>query len=126
MIRTVLQVCQLRLRRDRPAWLLVFVVPVLFFSIFAVIFGGISKAGMPRIGVAVVDEDGSELSRRLVSAIGQEPSLNVQTARDGASGGPLEPLTRSEAERMVRQGTISTAIILPKGLGTDFPRFDGQ
>ena len=40
MIRTLLRIQWINLRRDRLAQLLTFVVPVAFFTIFALIFGG--------------------------------------------------------------------------------------
>jgi ABC-2 type transport system permease protein len=126
MILTVLRVSLLNLRRDRLAWLLTFIVPVIFFSIFAVIFGGMGTQGLPRIAVAVVDEDGSELSQRLVAALGKEQGLAPQTGRKANSDSAEIPYTRDDAERLVRDGTVPAAILLPRGLAADFPRFDGQ
>jgi hypothetical protein len=40
MIRTLLRIHWINLRRDRVAQLLTFVVPMAFFTIFALIFGG--------------------------------------------------------------------------------------
>jgi ABC-2 type transport system permease protein len=120
------RVSLLKLRRDRLAWLLTFIVPVIFFSIFAVIFGGMGKQGIPQIEVAVVDEDGSELSKRLVAALGKEQGLATQTGRKASSDSAEIPYTRDDAQRLVRDGTVPAAIILPRGLAADFPRFDGQ
>jgi ABC-2 type transport system permease protein len=55
------------LRRDRGALLLSFILPVVFFSIFAVIFGG-QHDTTPKVKVLVVDEDHSRISQRLVGA----------------------------------------------------------
>ena len=41
---------------------------------------------------------------------------------DGTSG----TLTRADAESLVRNGKVSAAIILPKGLGTSFANFSGD
>jgi ABC-2 type transport system permease protein len=120
---TLLRLSWLSLRRDRVAWLLSFVVPVVFFSVFAVVFGGGSKDGLPPVGVAVVDEDRSEVSTRLVAALGREPGLAV-VARKKVDGGEVA-LDRGDAEGMVRGGKLPAAVILPRGLGASLARFDG-
>ena len=109
MIGTILRIFFLHLRRDRVVWLLTFIVPVAFFSIFAVIFAGQGRSGTPTISVAVVDEDGSDLSQRLSAALAKDKSLRV-TAKVETG----EPLTRANAEALVRDGKVSAAIILPK------------
>ena len=70
MIGTILRIFWIHLRRDRVVWVLTFIVPVAFFSIFAIIFsGGSGKAGTRAIPVAVVDEDGSEFSKKLLATL---------------------------------------------------------
>ena len=66
------------LRRDRGALTLSFVLPVVFFSIFATIFGG-RRDTTPKVSVVVVDEDHSRASERLIRALEQEKSLVAQT-----------------------------------------------
>ena len=51
------------MRRDRGALVMSFVLPMVFFSIFAVIFGG-SATRRRRSRVIVVDEDQSDALRR--------------------------------------------------------------
>ena len=63
IIRTAL----VSLRRDKGALALSFVLPVVFFTIFAVIFGG-RRNSTPKIQVLVVDEDHSHASGRLGEA----------------------------------------------------------
>ena len=48
MIRTILRVHAINLRRDRAAQILTFVVPIVFFTIFALIFGGRRGGHPPR------------------------------------------------------------------------------
>ncbi|HWN66508.1 MAG TPA: hypothetical protein VNM90_02650, partial [Haliangium sp.] len=76
MIRTVLRVSWLTLARDRVTQGLSFVLPIAFFSLFAVFFGSAS-GGVPRLALLVVDEDGSEVSRRFVAALAADPGLAV-------------------------------------------------
>jgi ABC-2 type transport system permease protein len=57
MIWTVVQTSWRRLKNNRSELVLTFVVPIIFFSIFAVIFGsrGGSSSGTPKIKVAIAD-----------------------------------------------------------------------
>ncbi len=116
MIFAVVRTHLARLRRDRAAFVLAFVVPIVFFSIFAGIFGGSRGGGTRKISVAVVDEDGSENSRRLVAALKAEKGLNVVAGKP-AAGGPEAPFDRASAEAAVRAGSLPLALIIPKGFG---------
>jgi ABC-2 type transport system permease protein len=101
------------LRRDRGALLLSFVLPVAFFSIFAVIFGG-SRDTTPRIGVIVVDQDRSPVSEGLVEGLRGE-SLTVRTrAARGPKAAEVD-YTAEAAEAAVRAGEAPVAIIIPRG-----------
>jgi ABC-2 type transport system permease protein len=122
MIATLLRVFWIRLRRDRVGWLLTFFVPVAFFSVFAVIFSGqTGRSSTPAVRVAVVDEDGSDFSRKLAATLTKDQGLRVTAQRESGA-----PLTRADAEALVRDGKVSAAIILPKGLGESFPNFAGD
>lgn len=106
------------LRRDRGALILSFILPVAFFSIFGYIFGGMGGGGTPKVSVLVVDEDGSDVSARLVRALLQEPSLAAST-HPKAKKGEAEPpeYTAASAEAAVKQGDVPAALIIPKGFG---------
>lgn len=104
------------LRRDRGALALSFVLPIAFFSIFAVIFGG-QKSGMGKISVIVVDEDHSKASKRLVDGLQAESSLFVMR-RPAAKNKVEQPdYTAATAEAAVREGKAPAALIVPKGFG---------
>jgi ABC-2 type transport system permease protein len=117
---TLMQIAWINLRRDRVAQALTFVLPVIFFSIFALVFGGRGGTPTPRIRAAVVDDDRSAFSERLLAALRAEPSLRIQTAasENGRTAGA--PLDRPAAERLVRNGDVPVAIVLPSGLGEAF------
>jgi ABC-2 type transport system permease protein len=68
-----------------------------------------------------VDEDGSELSRRIVAALRQETGLRVRTTADVEGRGAT--LDRAAAERLVRNGDLPVAVVLPKGLGAGAAAF---
>ena len=113
MIFAVVRTHLARLRRDRAAFVLTFVVPIVFFSIFAGLFGGSRGGTTRRISVAVVDEDGSENSRRLTAALKAENGVSVVAGKIPAAGGPETPFDRSSAEAAVRAGNVPLALIIP-------------
>jgi ABC-2 type transport system permease protein len=92
MIPTLLRVSWTNLKRDRVAQALTFLLPIIFFSIFATVFGNQGRSSTPTIRVAVVDEDGSELSRRIVEGLKHETSLRVRSTIDAEGTGA--PSTR--------------------------------
>lgn len=108
------------LRRDRGAFILSFVLPVVFFSIFAIIFGGRSNGGTSRISLLVVDQDQSPASRRLVRGLLQEPALAATTHPEPKKGGPAPAdYTAVTAEDAVKKGAAPVAIVIPKGFGNE-------
>ena len=101
MIGTLLRIGWINFRRDRVALALTFVLPIIFFSIFAGVFGNQRDSATRRVPVAVVDEDGSEFSKALVAALEAEGALRVRTTRE--SEGPGRP-ARPRRRRGARQG----------------------
>ena len=115
---TLLRVAWINLRRDRVAQALTFLLPIVFFSIFATVFGGRGDAATARIRIAVVDEDHSEVSARLIDGLRHEKSLRPQTTGDESGTGPT--LDRAAAERLVRAGDVPVAVVIPAGMGAAF------
>jgi ABC-2 type transport system permease protein len=105
------------LRRDRVSLVLSFVVPIAFFSIFAVIFGG-QHDTVPRVKVIVVDEDQSRASQQLVKGLESDGSLVVTTrpAPTKSQSAPSD-YTAATAEAAVKAGDVSVALIVPHGFG---------
>lgn len=128
MIRTLMRVAWMKLWRDRAALLLVFVVPMVFFSIFAVIFGQQGDAGTRRVNVLVVDESRTPASERLVAALAADPGLRVHTSwrAAGTRDTTRHVLDRARAEQLVREGECPVAMVLPAGIDTSLSRFDGR
>ena len=106
----------MNLKRDRAAFVLAFVLPVAFFTIFASIFAGSNRAVTRRIPVVVVDEDGSDASRRLVAGLQAEAGLSVGL-KPGDENGPGPFYTSASAELAVRKGEVPVALVIPKGFG---------
>lgn len=104
------------LRRDRGALALSFILPVVFFSIFAVIFGG-RRNTTPKVTLLVVDEDHSRASERLVQGLQKEGSLVVETRPAPVKGTEQPEYTAATAEAAVKTGTAPVALIIPHGFG---------
>jgi ABC-2 type transport system permease protein len=113
-----------KLKRDRAAFVLAFVVPVVFFSVFASIFrGSSSRAATRQIPVVVVDEDRTVNSSRFIAALKREKGLRVIETR-ALPGGKTAPIPdAAAAESIVRAGDAPLALIVPKGFGATPIRF---
>jgi ABC-2 type transport system permease protein len=107
----------MNLKRDRAAFVLAFVLPVAFFTIFASIFAGGGRETTRKIAVAVVDEDGSDASRHFLAGLKAEAALSVglKPGREDDPAGPL--YTAAQLERAVRKGDVPVALVIPKGFG---------
>ena len=119
-MRTLLRIGWINLRRDRVGQALTFLLPIIFFSIFASVFGGQGESRTPSIRVAIVDEDRSELSRRMIAAVQKETGLRVRLTGDDDPAPTSAPLDRSAGERLVREGTVPVTVVIPAGLGAAF------
>ncbi|HEX6324388.1 MAG TPA: ABC transporter permease [Vicinamibacterales bacterium] len=116
MIGTFLRIGWLNLKRDRAAQALTFLLPILFFSIFASVFGNQGSDAMSNIRVAVVDQDNTDTSRRIVAALRKETALSLRTTKAAPEDGATpEALDRAGAETLVREGTLPVAIVIPAG-----------
>jgi len=109
----------MNLRRDRAALVLSFVLPVAFFTIFAGVFAsGANRSATRKIRVAVVDQDGTENSRRFVEALRRDAALTVLSGPSArAAGAGLPPFTERTAEAAVRSGDVPVALVVPAGFG---------
>lgn len=116
MISAIIRTAAVSLRRDRGALALSFVLPVVFFSIFAVIFGG-RRDTTPKVSVIVVDEDHSHASQRLVQGLKEEGSLVTKTRPEPVKGAEQPEYTAATAEAAVKTGTAPVAVIIPHGFG---------
>ena len=115
---TLLRIGWTNLKRDRVAQALTFLLPIIFFTIFASVFSNQGGDRTPRIRMAIVDEDGTDFSRRIVDGLRKEDGLRVQAGTTSASDAP--GLDRQSAESLVRNGDVPVAVVLPRGLGAAF------
>jgi len=115
MIVPIVRTALIALRRDGGAFAMSFVLPIAFFSIFAVIFGGRHDT-TAKITVIVVDEDRSEASQQLVRGLGEE-SLTVRMRAAPINKAEQPEYTAAGAEAAVKTGDAPVAIIIPSGFG---------
>ncbi len=116
MILPIVRTALIALRRDRGALALSFILPIAFFTIFAVIFGG-RRNRTPKIDVVLVDEDHSAASQRLIQGLEREGSLRVKRAPAPKQGVAQPDYTAATAEGAVKEGNAPVALIIPKGFG---------
>lgn len=130
MIQALIRSSWIHLGRDRVAQVMAFVLPIVFFSIFAVIFGGRGNGNsFNRVPVVVVDESHTDRSRALVKALQADSGLKVVkdlVPKGAVKGAAAEPLTRARATALVQEGEFSVALVLPAGIDTSMSRFDGR
>lgn len=82
------------------------ILPMLSFFFFSVLF----EEGVPRnIPIAVLDQDNSVLSRKLVSMVGQTPTAEVAYGITGME----------EGERMMKAGKIEAILQIPRNFEKD-------
>src|SRR5580765_3982225 len=119
MIATIVQTGFRSLRRDRVAFILSFVLPLAFFTIFGFVFGNMRGSSTPRVSVLVVDEDHTAASHTLISGLQREPSLDAMThpRQTGENPAPAE-YTAMTAEAAVRSGVAPVALIIPSGFSS--------
>jgi len=121
MIWTVVQTSWRRLKNNRSELVLTFIVPILFFSIFAIIFGSRDASSTtPKIKIVVCDEQHSSLSTRSIERLLEQKSLRITNK---SSTDTIAAITRAQAEDLVRRGMASAAIVFPKA-NQGYEQFD--
>jgi linearmycin/streptolysin S transport system permease protein len=106
-MRTVLAMAVKDLRLMSRDWLGMFFIigfPVLMAILFGAMYGWVGSESVS-LGVAVVDEDQSDVSRQFVDNLKQTGNVEI------------EQLAREEAVDRVRRGQLVGLIALPKGFG---------
>lgn len=114
MIWTVMQTSWRRLRNNRSELFLTFVVPMVFFSIFALIFGSRdSSSSTPKIKVAISNEWPSDFSESTIALLLEQKSLRIaeRSSQANSSTTDSKSVDRRSAEDLVRRGIVSAAIV---------------
>jgi ABC-2 type transport system permease protein len=93
---------------DRRAVIMSVVAPIAIASFFGYLFGGgAGNVENSRIPVLVSDQDGSAITRQVVSRLEADSSLDVKSA------------TADQAREAVRKGKVTVALTIPKNFGPD-------
>jgi len=95
---------------DRRALLMSFAIPIAIGSFFGYVLGGQGDAAQSKIPVLAVDQDGSAISRDIVSRLSGEKALDVK------------PSNPADARAAVRKGDATVAVIVPPHFGQDAGR----
>jgi ABC-2 type transport system permease protein len=102
---------------DKQALFWIFFFPLMYSLLFGFMFST-GSSGTGKITLAVVDEDGTDGSRKFVEKLQKSASLDVrQTRKDGT------PLTKELAQDSVRKGDYTGFLIVPKGYGKTVEEF---
>jgi ABC-2 type transport system permease protein len=93
---------------DRRAVIVAILVPIILSSFFGYVFGGQKgSTEMAKMPVLVIDQDGSDISRGLITQLASEKTLDVK------------PSELEAARDAVRKGKATAAIVIPKDFGKD-------
>ncbi|ADC65921.1 ABC-2 type transporter [Ferroglobus placidus DSM 10642] len=92
--------------RERRLLAIIIMQPIILVSVFGYAFSGEIK----NVGVAVVDEDGSELSLKLVYALHSSDAFDIK----------YFVYSRSEAVELVKLGKVHSAIYIPRNFEREF------
>ena len=112
MIWAVIKIGWQRMMHGKLELLLLFVVPVAFFTIFAMIFDRqMGTGGKLRVRARVVDNNQSDVSKAITDALTKEATIETLKVRDKFAG--FEGSAVELAAELVRRGTISLAVIIP-------------
>ncbi|MBK8099459.1 MAG: ABC transporter permease [Planctomycetes bacterium] len=100
--------------RDKTGMLLGFLLPIALVTVFGMVmkfaFGG--DGGMPKVQVWVVDEDGSDQSRKFVDGLRAVGMLSVAPKAEAAA-----TVTGESLRQKVRDGEAHHALIVARGFG---------
>lgn len=87
------------------AWLLVFVLPLVFTAIIQAVFG---SSGTPVVTVFAVNQDkDGKAAIRVMDALRDAPNLKIEELK-----------TREEADRRVGAGELMAAVVVPEGFSS--------
>lgn len=114
MIWAVIKIGWQRMLHGKLELLLTFVVPVAFFTIFALIFDRQpGNGGKLRVRARVLDNDQTTTSQAITKTLAEESTIETLKVRDKFAG--FEGTAVDLSAELVRRGTISLAVVIPTG-----------
>src|SRR5262245_6508369 len=91
---------------DRRAVIMSFVAPIAIASFLGSITGGRGTPDEPaKIPIAIVDQDGSTVTKAIVAAVQEDKNLQVTSP------------TAEAARESVKRGDVTVAVLIPSGFG---------
>ena len=95
---------------NRRAVLVTVAAPIAIAAFFGTLFGNSNDKGPSQVPIAIVDRDGSALSKRVVADMNADKTFEVR------------PLDEPQAIDAVNRGKIRALVILPEKFGESAPR----
>ena len=109
MILTVFRISALRLIHNKSEMLLTFLVPIAFFSIFALIFGNRGNGGAQRVRIAICDEVQSKHSIAARDQIEKQAAIRLFPE---SSADRLKAVDRNQLVEWVRRGVVQAGLLI--------------
>lgn len=120
MIAMILRISWLNLKRDRTALMLTFILPLLFFSVFALVFGAMDRPDLRPLDTAVVVEQDNPIGQRLRQVIAASPQVRLVELPDMP-----RPIDGHALRQYVREGSAQVVIAVPQGFHLPLGRPNG-
>ncbi len=118
MIWTVSAISLMRLWNNKQEFMLAFVVPILFFSIFALIFSRGIGESIAQVRVAFVDDEGSKESRALIRDTCAHPEIKPVTG----IGSTSSKWSIAELSRfLISSRNVEVVVYIPAGFTQQNP-----
>ncbi|MDX1927956.1 MAG: ABC transporter permease [Pirellulaceae bacterium] len=118
MIWTVCQISILRLWNNKQELVLAFVVPMIFFSIFALVFSRGVGQTVSQVRVAFVDDDQSRKSLAIIREACSHPEIKLVTGIGRTSTDwPIDKLSRT----LISRRNVEVVVHIPHGFTTQNP-----
>lgn len=118
MIWTVCQISILRLWNNKQELVLAFVVPMIFFSIFALVFSRGVGQTVSQVRVAFVDDDQSRESLAIIREACSHPEIKLVTGIGRTSTDwPIDKLSRT----LISRRNVEVVVHIPHGFTTQNP-----
>jgi ABC-2 type transport system permease protein len=92
-------------RDNKRALMLNLVMPILLAAFFGSLFGGSGSSAPSKVDVGLVQQDQSDIGRKLAAGLKADADLNVTE------------LGLDQAREQVRKGKLPVAIVIPPGFG---------
>ncbi len=104
MIAVVLQISWDSLRRDRAALALTFLLPLVFFTVFASVFGDMDRGQERQFTLGLELQSDGVFSEELLATLEQNPALQIRQ---------LSGVSRDMARQAIASGQFDAVVVVP-------------